>query len=56
MGLHKNYLKVGQNAKHQIFGFPRTPGGPTPLSMLISYGPKFSSSKYTFLILFCDKY
>lgn len=45
MGLHKNYLKVGQNASNQIFGIPRVPRGSTPLSMLISYGAKFNSSK-----------
>lgn len=46
MGLHKNYLKVGQNASNQIFGIPRVHRGSTPLSMLISYGAKFNSSKY----------
>lgn len=46
MGLHKNYLKVGQNAGNQIFGIPRVNRGSTPLSMLISYGAKFNSSKY----------
>jgi hypothetical protein len=45
MGLHKNYLKVGQNASNQIFGIPRVRRGSTPLSMLISYGAKFNSSK-----------
>jgi hypothetical protein len=45
MGLHKNYLKVGQNAGNQIFGIPRVHRGSTPLSMLISYGAKFNSSK-----------
>lgn len=45
MGLHKNYLKVGNNASSQIFGIPRVPRGSTPLSMLISYGAKFNSSK-----------
>lgn len=45
MGLHKNYLKVGQNAGNQIFGIPRVTRGSTPLSMLISYGAKFNSSK-----------
>jgi hypothetical protein len=49
MGLHKNYLKVGQNASNQIFGIPRVHRGSTPLSMLISYGAKFNSSKYTFM-------
>lgn len=45
MGLHKNYIKVGQNAGNQIFGIPRVTRGSTPLSMLISYGAKFNSSK-----------
>lgn len=47
MGLHKTYLKVGQNASNQIFGIPRVHRtGSTPLSMLISYGAKFNSSEY----------
>lgn len=47
MGLHKNYLRVGQNAGNQLFGvshIPRT-NGTTPLSMLISQGAKFNNSK-----------
>lgn len=46
MGLHKNYLKVGQNASNHIFGLPKMHRGSTPISMLISYGAKFNSSKY----------
>ncbi|CAO1331993.1 unnamed protein product [Diamesa tonsa] len=46
MGLHKTYLKVGQNASNQIFGIPRVHRtGSTPLSMLISYGAKFNSNR-----------
>lgn len=58
MGLHKTYLKVGQNASNQIFGIPRVHRtGSTPLSMLISYGAKFNSSEYfkPFLILILIK-
>lgn len=56
MGLHKNYLRVGQNAGNQLFGvshIPRT-NGTTPLSMLISQGAKFNNSKYKnyFYLLF----
>lgn len=46
MGLHKNYLKVGQNASNHIFGLPKMHRGSTPISMLISYGAKFNSSEY----------
>lgn len=59
MGLQKNYFKYGQSAREKIFGIPRdTRPGPTrsttvgggihttPLSMLISQGTKFNSSKY----------
>lgn len=45
MGLQKNYLKVGHKASNQLFGIPRVTRGSTPLSMLISYGAKFNSSK-----------
>lgn len=50
MGLHKHYLKYGQNARDKIFGIPRDSrsSGPTPLSMLISQGAKFNSSKIIF--------
>lgn len=50
MGLHKNYLKVGQNASNHIFGLPKMHRGSTPISMLISYGAKFNSSEYIFEI------
>lgn len=48
MGLHKNYLKVGQNASNHIFGLPKMHRGSTPISMLISYGAKFNSSEYLY--------
>uniref|UniRef100_A0A182J2E2 Scavenger receptor class B n=1 Tax=Anopheles atroparvus TaxID=41427 RepID=A0A182J2E2_ANOAO len=50
MGLHKNYFKVGQNASNQLFGLPPSPGGPTPLSMLISQGAKFNSNRIAVII------
>uniref|UniRef100_A0A182XMQ8 Scavenger receptor class B n=1 Tax=Anopheles quadriannulatus TaxID=34691 RepID=A0A182XMQ8_ANOQN len=50
MGLHKNYFKVGQNASNQLFGLPPSPGGPTPLSMLISQGAKFNSNRVAVII------
>lgn len=50
MGLHKNYLKVGQNASNQIFGIPRVHRGSTPLSMLISYGAKFNSNRVAVIV------
>ncbi|CAG9800444.1 unnamed protein product [Chironomus riparius] len=50
MGLHKNYLKVGQNAGNQIFGIPRVTRGSTPLSMLISYGAKFNSNRCAVIV------
>lgn len=61
MGLQKHYFKYGQSAREKIFGIPRDSrsgtsrsgaaaaagsGVPTPLSMLISQGTKFNSSKY----------
>lgn len=61
MGLQKNYFKYGQSAREKIFGIPRdirttrqttssaVGGGglhTTPLSMLISQGTKFNSSKF----------
>ncbi|KAG5678168.1 hypothetical protein PVAND_007861 [Polypedilum vanderplanki] len=49
MGLHKNYLKVGQNAS-QMFGIPRVHRGSTPLSMLISYGAKFNSNRCAVIV------
>lgn len=58
MGLHKQYLKVGQNARNQLFGLPKgtktnkTGGGSgnatSPLSMLISQGVTFNNSKLIF--------
>lgn len=50
MGLHRNYLRVGQNAGNQLFGIPHVPraNGATPLSMLISQGAKFNNSKWSF--------
>lgn len=55
MGLHRNYLRVGQNAGNQLFGIPHVPraNGATPLSMLISQGAKFNNSKcFCFLLSF----
>lgn len=48
MGLQKQYIKYGQNARDKIFGIaPDTRrSGPTPLSMLISHGAKFNNSEY----------
>lgn len=45
MGLHKQYLKVGQNARDQIFGLSRGGRTSSPLSMLISKGAKLNNSK-----------
>jgi len=47
MGLHKQYLKVGQNARDHIFGIPKNGrSGTTPLSLLISQGAKINNGKY----------
>lgn len=52
MGLHKQYLKVGQNARDQIFGLSRGGRTSSPLSMLISKGAKLNNSKsYNFFLL-----
>lgn len=45
MGLHKQYLKVGQNARDQIFGLGRGGRTSSPLSMLISKGAKLNNSE-----------
>lgn len=47
MGLHKQYFKVGQNARNQLFGIAKSSksNGSTPLSMLISQGVKLNNSK-----------
>lgn len=50
MGLHKQYLKVGQNARDQIFGLSRGGRTSSPLSMLISKGAKLNNSKSTLCI------
>ncbi|XP_055688318.1 lysosome membrane protein 2 [Lutzomyia longipalpis] len=56
MGLHKQYLKVGRNARDQLFGIPprdgkSSSGGPTPLSMLISQGVKLNSNRVAVIII-----
>lgn len=48
MGLHKQYLKVGQNARDQIFGLSRGGRTSSPLSMLISKGAKLNNSKSSY--------
>lgn len=51
---YKSYLRVSQNAGNQLFGLPNVAthnNGATPLSMLISQGAKFNSSKY-FITIF----
>ncbi|GAB0096291.1 scavenger receptor class B member 1 [Sergentomyia squamirostris] len=55
MGLHKQYLKVGRNARDQVFGIPPRDGkpasGPTPLSMLISQGIKLNNNRVAVIII-----
>ncbi|XP_055708763.1 lysosome membrane protein 2 [Phlebotomus papatasi] len=55
MGLHKQYLKVGRNARDQLFGIPPRDGkpssGPTPLSMLISQGVKLNNNRVAVIII-----
>jgi len=55
MGLHKQYIKVGQNAKNRLFGVspskkrvtPKIPTGDgKPISMLISDGNNISTGKF----------
>lgn len=50
MGLTKHYLKYGQTARDKIFGISKNSrnNGTTPLSMLISQGTTFNSSKYLY--------
>ena len=51
MGLHKQYLKVGQNAKNRLFGVPpakrhrRRADDGTPINMLISETGGVSTGK-----------
>jgi hypothetical protein len=48
MGLHKQYLKVGQSAKNRLFGIkpwrkiPANPEGTSAIQMLISEQGKFN--------------
>lgn len=62
MGLHKQYLRVGQSARNKLFGinpengFAERTGG-TPLSMLISEQGKINHGEllinfYVFFIIF----
>lgn len=58
MGLHKQYLKVGQNAKNRLFGIPptnrhrRRADDGTPINMLISESGRVSTGKFFFFSLF----
>jgi hypothetical protein len=51
MGLHKQYLKVGQSAKNRLFGVkpwrktPASPEGTSAVQMLISEQGKFNHGK-----------
>jgi hypothetical protein len=51
MGLHKQYLKVGQSAKNRLFGVkpwrktPASAEGASSVQMLISEQGKFNHSK-----------
>ncbi|KAL0281623.1 UNVERIFIED_CONTAM: hypothetical protein PYX00_002556 [Menopon gallinae] len=57
MGLHKQYLRVGQNAKNRLFGIPpskrnriRNEDG-TPINMLISEQGKISTGRLIVIVL-----
>ena len=51
MGLHKQYLKVGQSAKNRLFGIkpmrktPANSDGTSPIQMLISEQGKINHGK-----------
>jgi hypothetical protein len=52
MGLHKQYLKVGQSAKNRLFGVkpwrktPASPEGTSAIQMLISEQGKVNHGEY----------